>query len=395
MSLKDIAADSFTIMRKELLELTRNRLGLVLMIVMPFLMMIMFGFIYPNNTSMPQNLPVGILDLSQSQDSAAFVSQLQKASDASVKMDFKTVASVDEARDMINRNQLDGVIIIPASFASDVKQGRSANVTVLYDNSNPQVGTQVLAEASGLISGVGGMHSAATVYQLGVKAGEQVDPQGVLAPYKPVAQGTIPGSTNYFDFLAPGLLMMIVMMSAMTGIPEGISKEKEMGTFDGVLSSPINPVSIIIGKSVALTIGGFIQGILVFILAVAFFGVHVQGSILLAGVLLFLGVFSFIGLGILFTSLSEDQKTSTLIANLLMFPMMFVSGIMFPVEQMPWFMQWLSAIMPVTYAADAMRKVMIMNAGLQDVLPQIAILVGFGIVTMAIAIPVFKRSMTR
>jgi ABC-2 type transport system permease protein len=108
-----------------------------------------------------------------------------------------------------------------------------------------------------------------------------------------------------------------------------------MGTFDGVLSAPINPVSIIIGKSVALTIGGFIQGILVFILAVAFFGVHVQGSILLAFGLLFLGVFSFIGLGILFTSVSEDQKTSTLIANLLMFPMMFVSGIMFPVQQMP------------------------------------------------------------
>jgi ABC-2 type transport system permease protein len=110
---------------------------------------------------------------------------------------------------------------------------------------------------------------------------------------------------------------------------------------------------------------------------------------------MFLGVFSFIGLGILFTSITEDQKTGTMIVNLLMFPMMFVSGIMFPVQQMPWFMQWLSALIPVTYAADAMRKVMILNAGLQDVLPQIAILVAFGIVTMAIAIPVFKKSMTR
>ena len=394
MSIQDIASDSFNIMRKELLEITRNRMALFFMVLMPFLMMIMFGFIYPNNTSMPQNLPVGIIDLSHSQDSAAFIGQLQNVSASSVKMDFKTVATIDDARDQINRNQLDGAIIIPASFASDEAQGKSANVTVLYDNSNPQVGMQVLAEASGLISGVGGMKSAATVYQLGVKAGEQVNPQAVLAPYQPVAQGTIPGS-NYFDFLAPGLLMMIVMMSAMTGIPEGISQEKERGTFDGVLSSPINPVSIIIGKSVALTCQGFVQGILIFILAVVFFGVHVQGSILLAFGLLFLGVFSFIGLGILFTSISEDQKTSTLIANLLMFPMMFVSGIMFPIEQMPWFIQWLSAIMPITYAADAMRKVMIMNAGIQDVLPQIAILIGFGIVTMAIAIPVFKRSMTR
>jgi len=75
--------------------------------------------------------------------------------------------------------------------------------------------------------------------------------------------------------------------------------------------------------------------------------------------------------------------------------MMFLSGIMFPVQQMPWFMQWLSEIMPVTYAADAMRKVMILNAGVQDIIPQIAILAVFGIVTMAIAVPVFTRSMTK
>jgi ABC-2 type transport system permease protein len=394
MSIMDILSDSYRIMGKELLELTRNRMMLVLMVLMPLLMMVMFGFIYPNNTDMPQHLPVALVDLSNSGNSAAFLGQLCNLSDQSVKMDFRTVASVDDARDLIERGEINGAIIIPESFESMVEQGKTANVTVLYDNSNPQVGAQVLAEASGLITGIGGMKSAITVTQLGAKANEAVDPQAVLKPYSPVAQGTIPGS-NYFDFLAPGLLMMIVMMAAMTGIPEGISREKEMGTFDGVLSAPINPVSIIIGKSVALTIGGFIQGILVFILAVAFFGVHVQGSILLAFGLLFLGVFSFIGLGILFTSVSEDQKTSTLIANLLMFPMMFVSGIMFPVEQMPWFMQWLSQIIPITYAADAMRKVMILNAGLQDVLPQIAILVAFGVVTMAIAIPVFTRSMTR
>ncbi|MGA9139493.1 MAG: ABC transporter permease [Methanocella sp.] len=394
MSVRDILSDSYYIMGKELLELTRNRMMLVLMVMMPLLMMIMFGFIYPNNTAMPQDLPVALIDLSHSGDSASFLEQLRALSDQSVKMDFRTVETIDDARNMIERGEIYGAIIIPESFATAVAQGKTANVTVLYDNSNPQVGGQVLAEASGLIGGINGMKSAILVGQLGSKANEAVDPQSVLQPYNAQAQGTIPGS-NYFDFLAPGLLMMIVMMSAMTGIPEGISREKEMGTFDGVLSAPINPVSIIIGKSVALTIGGFIQGILVFILAVVFFGVHVQGSILLAFGLLFLGVFSFIGLGILFTSISEDQKTSTLIANLLMFPMMFVSGIMFPVQQMPWFMQWLSAIIPVTYAADAMRKVMILNAGLQDVLPQIAILIAFGVVTMAIAIPVFKKSMTR
>jgi ABC-2 type transport system permease protein len=390
----DILTDSYYIMMKELLELTRKRLGLVLMIIMPFLMLVMFGFIYPNTTAAPQNLPVAMVDLSNSADSANFIAQLQKLSNDSVKMDFSTVGSMDDARSMISRGELDGAIIVPADFASEVALGRTANVTVLYDNSNPQVGAEVLGEASGLITGISGMKSAMTVMELGAKANQTVDPQAVLQPYSPQAQGTVPGS-NYFNFLAPGMLIMIVMMGAMTGIPEGISEEKERGTFDGVLSAPIHPVSIIIGKTASLTLQGFMQGIIVLILAVLFFGVHIQGSILLVFFLLLLGVFSFIGLGILFTSISEDNKTSMLIANLLMFPMMFVSGIMFPVQQMPWFMQWLSQLIPITYAADAMRKVMILNAGLQDVLPQIAILFVFGIVTMSVAIPVFQRSMKR
>lgn len=394
MSIQDMLLDSYSIMKKDLLETTRNRMGLVLMIVMPMLLLAMFGFIYPNTTAMPQDLPVAIIDLSHSEDSANFIAQLHAMNNNSVKMDFRMLNSVDDARTSINRGELYGAIIIPADFATLVSQGKTANVTVLYDNSNPQIGAETLGEASGLISGMSGMKSAANVLQLGAKANVAVDPQAVLNPYSAQAQGTIPG-TNYFNFLAPGMLIMSVMMSAMTGIPEGISQEKERGTFDGVLSAPINPISIIFGKTVALTLTGFIQGILVIILAVIFFGVTIHGSILLVFFLLFLGVFSFIGLGILFTSIAGDQKNSIMLINLLMFPMMFLSGVMFPVQQMPWFLQWISQIIPVTYAADAMRKVMILNAGIQDVLLPISILVVFGIITMAIALPVFKRSMTR
>ena len=394
MSVQDLFIDSFNIMRKDLLEMVHNRMGLALMVIMPLMLLIMFGFIYPNTTAAPQNLPVGIVDLSNSQASAGFIAQLRAISNESVKMNLQTVDSIADARTLINQNKLNGAIIIPADFAESVSMGTAANVTVLYDNSNPEVGTEVMEEASGLITGVNSIKSAVTIMQLGAKANETVDPAAIISPYTASPEGTVPGS-NYFDFLAPGMLIMIVMMSAMTGIPEGISQEKERGTFDGVLSAPINPVSVIIGKTVALTLQGFIQGIVVFILAVVFFGVTVSGNILLAFFLMFLGVFSFIGLGILFTSVAGDQKNSLMLVNLLMFPMMFVSGIMFPVQQMPWFMQWLSDIMPVTYAADAMRKVMILNASVQDILPQIAILVVFGIVTMAIALPVFTRSMTK
>lgn len=84
-----------------------------------------------------------------------------------------------------------------------------------------------------------------------------------------------------------------------------------------------------------------------------------------------------------------------MIMNILMFPMMFLGGVFFPIQQMPWFMQDISNVIPLTYAADAMRKVMLLNAGVGDVLTEIIILLGFGVVTMAIALPLFRRSMTR
>ena len=92
---------------------------------------------------------------------------------------------------------------------------------------------------------------------------------------------------------------MIVMITVMTGIPEAISKEREMGTFDGMLSAPINQISIILGYTASLCVKGFAQVILVLAIAIIFFGVTIQGSILLAFFLLLLGIFSFVGIGIL------------------------------------------------------------------------------------------------
>jgi ABC-2 type transport system permease protein len=182
MSVQDLFMDSFNIMRKDLLEMVHNRMGLALMVIMPLMLLIMFGFIYPNTTAAPQNLPVGIVDLSNSQASAAFISQLRAISNESVKMNFQTVDSIAGARTLIDQNKLNGAIIVPADFAESVSMGTAANVTVLYDNSNPQVGAEVMEEATGLISGVNSVKSAVTIMQLGAKANETVDPAAVISP---------------------------------------------------------------------------------------------------------------------------------------------------------------------------------------------------------------------
>jgi ABC-2 type transport system permease protein len=389
-----IFKDSYHIMAKDLLSLKRNRMALAAIFIMPIAFLVMFGFIFPSGNTQ-QHMPVGLVNLDQGQGSTEFIAQLEMLNKNSSYMSFQNFSSVDAAKTEINRGKLYGTFIIPPGFTYNLTHGQSANVIIYVDNSNPQVATQIQSVASTTITGLNGMQAENNVMKMGNATNQVVNAQAVVFPYTPDVKTTIPGQTNYFNFLAPGLMIMIVMMTVMTGIPEAISKEKEMGTFDGMLSAPISQVSIILGKTTALCVRGFAQCIMILVLAMVFFGVTIQGSILLAFIMLLLGIFSFIGIGIVAVSMSGDQASSTMIVNLLMFPMMFLGGIFYPIQQMPWFMQAISQVIPLTYAADAMRKIMLLNAGVGDVMYQILILVGFGIVTMAIAVPLFRKSMTR
>jgi ABC-2 type transport system permease protein len=190
-------------------------------------------------------------------------------------------------------------------------------------------------------------------------------------------------------------MAMTVMMSVMTGLPVAISQEKEVGTMDGMMVAPINRLSIILGKTLGQTARGLLQGVIIFLLAIGLFGVAIQGSVLLVFAMLLLGVFSFVGLGIVITSFTKDQETAQMLMMTLMFPMMFLSGVFFPIQQMPWYMQDISKVLPLTYASDALRKVMVLGAGVSQISTDLLVLIAFGAVMIAIAVPVFRRMMTR
>jgi len=161
------------------------------------------------------------------------------------------------------------------------------------------------------------------------------------------------------------------------------------------MAAPINRLAIILGKTLAQTARGLLQGVLILTLAILLFGVTIHGNIVLVFALLLLGVFSFVGFGVVITSFAKDQETAMMIMMTLMFPMMFLSGVFFPIQQMPWYMQGISKALPLTYLADALRKVMVLGAGVSTLTMEFAIMIGFGVVTTAIAIPVFRRAMTR
>jgi ABC-2 type transport system permease protein len=399
MTAQTVLKHSFRIAWKDLMELFRNRLGLVLLVVMPLFMMVMVGFIYPTGGVNLSNMPIAMVNEDSDVNSStipsqAFFTALQGINNQTGMMTLTTASSLDEVKDLVQRGELSGGIVIPSNFSQSVYDGQQGTVIIVTDQSNPQISATI----EGVLSGVFDSMGTAMAQQQIQTMNPALNATSALAVVKPLnvqTQGVVPGNPSYFDFIAPGIMAMTVMMSVMTGLPVAISQEKEIGTMDGMMVAPVNRLSILLGKTIAQTARGLIQGVIILALAIGIFGVAVQGNILLVFALLLLGVFSFVGLGIVITSFTKDQETAQMLMMTLMFPMMFLSGVFFPIQQMPWFMQSIAQFLPLTYAADALRKVMVLGAGIPQISNELIILIVFGVVMIAIALPVFKRMMTR
>jgi ABC-2 type transport system permease protein len=362
-------------------------------------MLALVGFIYPTSGSSASNLPVAVVDLdagyhNSTVGSQTFIAVLDEINSKTGMMKLSSEASVSDVKTSIQSGNLEGAIIIPSNFSASLLTGKQGTLIIMTDQSNPQISATMETLLSGVFSEMGTSLAQQNVQALSPAVNES-DSLAVVQPYKVQTQGVVPGTSNYFDFLAPGIMAMVVMMSVMTGLPGAISQEKEIGTMDGMMVAPINRLSIILGKTLSQTVRGMLQGAIILVLAVLLFGVTIHGSILLVFGLLLLGVFSFVGLGIVLTSFAKDQQTATMLMTTLMFPMMFLSGVFFPIQQMPWYMQDISKVLPLTYASDALRKVMVLGAGIPDITTDLVVLIAFGAVLTAIAVPVFRRQMTR
>jgi ABC-2 type transport system permease protein len=399
MGAKSLFSHSLRIAWKDLVELFRNRLGLVLLVVMPLFMMVMVGFIYPSNGNSVSNLPVALVNEDAGYGNSTIASQtfimgLQQINNRTGMMVLSNASSMGDIKDRIQRGDIDGGIVIPNNFTASILSGEQGALIIVTDQSNPQISATIQAVLSGVFDQMGTMLARQNVQMLNpaVNASNSL---AIVKPYNVTAEGVVSGNPSYFDFIAPGIMAMTVMMSVMTGLPVAISQEKEIGTMDGMMVAPINRLSIILGKTLGQTARGLIQGVIILALAVGLFGVTIHGSILLVFGLLLLGVFSFVGLGVVITSFAKDQETATMLMMTLMFPMMFLSGVFFPIQQMPWYMQDISKVLPLTYASQALRKVMVLGAGIPAISIELIVLIVFGSIMTAIAVPVFRRMMTR
>ena len=397
MDAKSLVSHSLMIAWKDLMELLRNRMMLIMLVLMPLLMMTMAGFMFPSSTSI-SDVSVALVNKDEgygnySSASAVLIAALGTMEGITDMMTITNASTLDEVRSMIQEGEVEGGLVIASNFTSNLMTGKQGTITIITDQTNPQMSMLLQIALKEVLEQMGTWLAQQNIQ--GLPAVNASNSLAMVKPYNVQTEGAVTGDFSYFDFIAPGLMAMTVMMSVMTGLPAAISHEREVGTLDGMMVAPVSRFAVIFGKTLAQTVRGMLQGTIILALAVALFGVTIHGSILLIFVLLLVGVFSFVGLGVVITSFAKDQETAMMVMMALMFPMMLLSGVFFPTQQMPWYMQNISKALPLTYAATALRKVMVLGADVSMIATELAVLIGFGVVMITIAVLVFKRAMTR
>ncbi|MGB9135200.1 MAG: ABC transporter permease, partial [Candidatus Bathyarchaeia archaeon] len=300
MGAKTLMSNSLRIAWKDLMELFRNRLGIVMLVLMPIFMMGMVGYIFPSGTRL-DHVPVAVANQDagfggSTNGSLTFLNVLEGINNQTGMLDISNATNIDAIKESVQKGDIQGGIVFPSNFTQCILSGKQGTIIIVTDNSNPQISAVIKGALTAVFQQMGTMLAQRNVIALNPTVVNSTTALAKVQPYSIRVEDVVSGHTSYFDFVAPGIMAMTVMMSVMTGLPAAISQEREIGTLDGMMVAPINRLSIILGKTLAQTARGLLQGALILILASALFGVSIQGSILLVFGLLLLGVFSFVGL---------------------------------------------------------------------------------------------------
>jgi ABC-2 type transport system permease protein len=376
---------TYLIMKKDLTEFYRIKARLVTMILFPVILMLLFGYMFPSSGAIT-HISIGVVLQDQSTTGITVADKFIYTAQSSGLFNVKSYASLSEAENQLTLGNLYGVVIFNQGIGQQLQSTGKATVQVILDQLNPTLDQAVKGE----ITEVFGMVSA----QLTPTFTEGV-PNASSSPLIIQFKGLIPGNVGSFEFLAPGLIAMNMIIGGLSGLAMTFSREKELGTLDGFLMSPVSRLSIIFGKSLAQVVRGVISGIIVFVMCIVLFGVKVYGNILLMALVLLLGILAFTGLGILATSLVSDQESAQLIILMIQFPMIFLSGVLYPIIQLPEWLRIIAYFLPLTYVVSAFRSEMILNVPFSAIFEQVVILSIFTLVVFIIAVPLFRRSVTK
>lgn len=391
MNLKSIE-DAFIIARRDLIELYRTPFRLVMMFIFPILIIMLFGFMFPSTSSF-NGVHIGIVNNDTGFSVNGQTTYLSNSFISLVKynssIEFTNYTSLTAAESALRNGNIDSIIYFPANFTGSILSEKPSSLNLVTNPTSPTLQEYIDEKVSLASNILSARILNGTVYKLNSELVNfpKLNPEFVISPLVVSAVPILSG--NYFDFIGPGLIMLLSMMAGLTALGSALSREKEDGTITAVMLSPIRTGSFLTGKMLSQLIRSLIQSAVVVILVILLFHMSFNGNILLTALILVLGIFGFLGLGLLVTALTKDQETSQLLLNLVFFPMLFLSGVLYPLQELPAIIGDISKLLPLTYGIQAFRNVVVFNASLSSVWPSMLILFLFGAVSLIIAVPVF------
>ncbi|GAB4307326.1 MAG: ABC transporter permease [Methanobacteriaceae archaeon] len=386
-------------LKKDLMVLWRHKPRLLSLFLFPIIMITLFGYGMGGELT---NIPIVVVDQSNGNVTDATLNAIKSMDLYDVK---DIIGNPDEARQMVVDGEVKAAIILPTNY-DNLTDPQAKNVQIYVDSSDQMATTAVVPATQALFNEIS--------KELGIQKLEMMNSQ--TAPIQVQSTNvTGPASTNqvidfnsiinsinfqidklygdikYIDFLVPAVLAMTVMFSCMFGMGESIAGERERGELARLFMTPTSVTTVVGGKIISKLITETGRALILIVAAILLFGIVIKGSMLLTLLLLVLGALCFVGFGIMVSARVGTQEDYMQMVMPFTMPMMFVSGVFYPTETMPWIFQKIAYLVPLTYINDAMRTVMLKGGGIGDIWVDIVVLLGFTALFFGLGVIKFNR----
>lgn len=357
---------------KEFIQLRRDRPTIAMMVGVPAIQLMLFGFAIRTEV---RNLPTAVYDEAKSSDSRALVQTILHTGNFRFYAD---ATSRDEVTAWIESGKVAAAIVIPPDFTRDLARHHTANVQVIVDAADPLASQAAMSGAA-----MGGQQRALDIVT--ARGGGGVPLEVVVRPlYNP----TIRSAT----YIVPGIIGVLLSMTLVIIMGMSVVRERERGTLEQLVVTPITRTSLMLGKVLPFVLVGYVQMTVILTLGRLVFNVPLRGSL----PLLYLAAVGFIGanlaIGLWLSTLVRTQAQAMQAGFLFLLPNLLLSGFMFPREAMPEPAQWIGAALPLTYFLQVLRGILLKGVGIEALWRQMALLMGFAVLFIALAVRRFHKT---
>jgi len=368
------------LLKKEITHMRRDPRTVVTILIMPILQLVLLG--YATNTEV-KNVPTAVYDQSNSAASRS----LLDAYSATGYFTFDHIVHSEQELDLLIEGGQDKVgIIIPPSFSSDLSSGHGSEIAVLIDGSDPVVAGTAMADATL----VGQAHGASIRLQQLAARGTSV---GATTPVEVQSRVLYNPNLESSYNMIPGLIAMILMQTTTTLTSAAIVKEREIGTIEQLIVTPIRNYELIIAKMVPYILVSLINVIVILLVGTLWFHVPIRGSFYLLFALTGLYLVPNLAIGLLVSTMAKTQRQAQMLIMPIMLPSMMLSGFFYPLAALPAALQFVSSLLPMTYFLVIVRSVVIKGVGIEMLMPQVIALTIFSILLLGVAAMRFRKSL--